>query len=101
MKQILAYRVEFDEDYGHHDVLEYSITEVHVDDEQDRFDCDYYENNCKYLRSFEEAKKFVVEMINEKIDRYKKGLELAIGIDKEYMIDGRLYSSRLNSKTSK
>jgi len=106
MKEILAYRVEFDDNYGHTDVLSYSIIEVHIrEDEEDRFDWDYYEDDCKYLRSFEEAKKFVVNEINEGLDRYKKsfelGLELANGIDKEDMIDGMLYSSKLNSKTSK
>ena len=106
MKEILAYRVAFDEDYGHHNVLIYNIREVHIrEDEEDRFDWDYYENDCKYLRSFEEAKEFVVKEINETIDLHKKsfelGLELANGIDKEDMIDGTLYSSKLNSKTSK
>jgi hypothetical protein len=97
MKEILAYRVEFDEDYGHIDVLSYGIGEVYIEDEED-FDEDYYENDRKYLRSLEEAKQFVLEMINERVDRYKKGLELASGINKEDMIDGKLSSSRLKSK---
>ena len=100
MKEILAYRVEFDEDYGHIDVLSYGIREVYIEDEED-FDEDYYENDRKYLRSLEEAKQFVLQMINERLDRYKKGLELASGINKEDMIDGRLSSGRLKSKTSK
>ena len=98
MKEILAYRVEFDWDY-YDNVLSYNIREVHI--EEYKFDWDYYEDDCKYLRSLEEAKKFVVETINEKIDSYKKRLELANGIDKEDMIDGVLYASKLKSKTSK
>jgi hypothetical protein len=102
MKEILAYRVEFDEDYGHIDVLSYGIIEVYIEDEEDfdeeDFDEDYYENDRKYLRSLEEAKQFVLEMINERLDRYKKGLEIASGINKEDMIDGRISSGRLKSK---
>jgi hypothetical protein len=102
MKKVLAYEVTFNEDYGSYDKLKYAITEVHIKDEDEyKFDLDYYEDDCKYLRSFEEAKEFVVKELNEEIDRYKKGLELANVINKEDMVDGMLYSSKLNSKTSK